>query len=158
MNIEGIEKLVYDLYHNPESNGMANTYLTLAQVSPEAWDFCWALLDKNKPFEVQYFGASTLHSKLSKFWNELDTQEKKTLIRSRILEALCSFMNDGRPREVQRRLCVCLAAYVVRTSKDLWPTSIPDLIKNFNPTNLSNIPPNKILQVLAEILKVIPGL
>ena len=40
-------------------------WLTLAQLSPQAWSFCWQLIAADKPHEVQFFGASCLAVKVS---------------------------------------------------------------------------------------------
>ena len=40
-------------------------WLTLAQLSPQAWSFCWQLIASDKPHEVQFFGASCLAVKVS---------------------------------------------------------------------------------------------
>ena len=40
-------------------------WLTLAQLSPQAWNFCWDLIHQDKKHEVQFFGASCLAVKVT---------------------------------------------------------------------------------------------
>ena len=90
-----------------------NRFLTLAQVSPEAWTFSWSFLAPEKPIEVQYFGASSLHLKISKCWFELaDNEAVKLDLRNRLMEQLLSLMSSG-ARVVQTRVTVALAALAV---------------------------------------------
>lgn len=154
-----IEKLIYDLYHNPSSQTTANQSLTKAQASREAWTFSWSFLSPSKPIEVQYFGASSLHLKISKYWSELnDNEEDKISLRNRLLEALVmSLTNQTGSRIVQTRLSVALASYVVHTVSNIWPTAIPDLITNISVDKLgANIPTNRIIHTLLEVLTMIP--
>ncbi|RWS31852.1 importin-13-like protein [Leptotrombidium deliense] len=156
LSIESIEKLIFDLYYQPESQSNANKQLTLFQVSIEAWDFCWLLLSANKPLEVQYFGANSLHLKIHKFWHELDCDEKKIALRSKLMETICSYLMEGSLRIVETKLCLSLASYVIKTLSNIWPTAISDLIDNFRPQNLQCISPHKVVHTLVEILTVIP--
>jgi hypothetical protein len=155
-NLSCIEKLIYDLYYSSDGQQTANKQLTAYQTSPESWDFCWLLLQPNKPLEVQYFGASCVHLKVSKHWAELDSDEKKVQIRACLLETLCRYVDDGKMRIVQTKLCVALASFVVHSITNHWPTAIADLIENFRSVRLPNVAPNKIAQTLIEILAVIP--
>lgn len=130
----------------------------MAQVSKEAWVFSWSLLAYEKPIEVQYFGASSLHLKISKCWDELgDNESDKLGLRTKLLETFVTFISEGRSRVVQTRIGVALASYVVHTIPDLWKTAIADLISNFNPDSLgSTVPPLKIYLNLIELLMMIP--
>lgn len=111
-----------------------------------------------KPIEVQYFGASSLHLKISKCWEELeDNESDKIGLRSRLLETFVTFMSEGRSRIVQTRIGVALASYVVHTIPDVWKTAIADLISNFSPESLGpSIPSQKIYLNLIELLMMIP--
>lgn len=123
--------------------------------------------------EVQYFGASSLHLKISKCWHELDqieiennhdasdshsgSENLKIDLRNRLMETLVNLMSDGDSRVVQTRLCVALASYVCHTISGLWETAISDLISNFNPEKLSpRIPGPKVILTLIELLMMIP--
>lgn len=132
-------------------------FLTLAQVSPEAWSFSWTLLSPEKPVEVQYFGASSLHLKISKCWNELgDNDAAKNDLRNRLIDHLVRSMTSG-TRVVQTRLTVALSAFVVNTVTSTWPTAIDDLIQNISIEKLgTQISSPKIILTLLELLATIP--
>ena len=40
-------------------------WLTLAQLLPQAWNFCWDLIQQDKKHEVQFLGASCLAVKVT---------------------------------------------------------------------------------------------
>lgn len=155
-SLEYIEKLIYDFYNSSDGHSNANKQLTFYQVSKESWDFSWLLLQPEKAIEVQYFGASCLHMKISKYWSELDDEEKILKLRSKLMETMCKYMVDSKLKIVQTKLCVALASYIVHSITKHWPTAISDLIDNFKPPNLPNIPANKIVNTLISILNVIP--
>lgn len=156
-SLEYIERLIYDFYHSSDGHSAAHKQLTFYQVSKESWDFSWMLLQTEKPIEVQYFGASCLHMKISKYWSELGEEEEKILnLRSKLLDTMCKYMCDSKLKIVQTKLCVALASYIVHSITKHWPTAINDLIENFQPQNLPNIPTNKIVNTLIGILNVIP--
>lgn len=46
-------------------------WLKQAQNSPEAWTFSWDLIDMSKSAETQFYGATSLYNKVSKFFNEV---------------------------------------------------------------------------------------
>jgi len=156
-SIENIEMLIYDLYYNRERNVFANKQLTAFQTSKESWDFCWLLLLPSKPVEVQHFGASCIHNKISKYWNELDSNEEaKIALRGKLIDTLCKYMMEDNLRIVHTKLCVALASHIVKTIKNSWPTAINDLIENLQPIKLSHIAAPKVISTLLEILIVIP--
>lgn len=113
---------------------------------------------QEKPIEVQYYGASSLHLKISKHWDELgDNEADKLGLRNKLLETFVTFMSEGRSRVVQTRVGVALASYVVHTVPDLWKTAIADLISNFSLETLgASVPSHKIYLNLIELLMMIP--
>ncbi|XP_074604258.1 importin-13-like protein cdm [Brevipalpus obovatus] len=155
--VDDIEALIYELYYCGERNVYANKQLTLLQTSRESWDFCWLLLVPSKPVEVQHFGASCIHHKITKCWSEVESNEDvKMALRAKLLDTLCKYMIDGQLRIVHTKLCVALASYIIQTIKNTWPTAVNDLIDNLQPVNLPNIPGQKVVNTLMEILTVIP--
>ena len=44
-------------------------------MSPAAWNWAWDLVSPEKKPEVQFFGASTLSIKLSKFYHEVPAEQ-----------------------------------------------------------------------------------
>ena len=76
MSSDLVEQALATFYHGPpEQHQAANSWLTSVQISPSAWTFCWDLLRRDGQTEMQFFGACTLHVKLSRFWKELPPEK-----------------------------------------------------------------------------------
>ncbi|CAG2173461.1 unnamed protein product [Oppiella nova] len=157
VSIETIERLVHELYHNSNqlSQSSANQYLTCLQVSTQAWDVVSALLNPNKPLEVQYFGASTLYTKVTKCYHELDPQKQLDL-KNELIQLLVSYLSLDGMRIVETRIVVSLAAYVIHSVANNWENAITDLVNVLQPNKLSHIPVNRVLQTLMDLLSAIP--
>lgn len=155
--VEEIERLIGELYQNNNqlSQSEANQYLTCIQVSSEAWALSAALLNPSKPVEVQYFGASTLYTKIVKFYHELDPQKQNDL-KNQLIQLLVTYLSLDGLRIVETRIVVCLAAYVVRSVTNSWENAITDLVQTLQPNKLLHIPVNRVLQALMDLLSTIP--
>ena len=70
LNSQNVERAVLQFYQSGASQE-THKWLTLAQLSPLAWTFCWDLIQPDKKFEVQFFGASCLAVKVSRCWSKL---------------------------------------------------------------------------------------
>lgn len=79
--VENVEKALHQLYYDPniENKNLAQKWLMQAQVSPQAWHFSWQLLQPDKVPEIQYFGASALHIKISRYWSDIPTDQYESL-------------------------------------------------------------------------------
>uniref|UniRef100_A0A672M2S7 Importin-13 n=1 Tax=Sinocyclocheilus grahami TaxID=75366 RepID=A0A672M2S7_SINGR len=118
------------LYYDPDMDkkNVAQKWLTQAQASPQAWHFCWALLQPDKVPEIQFFGASTLHAKISRHWSDLPSGQLDSL-RSQLIAQVGQFASG--PKMVLTRLCVALASLVLHVLPETWPTAVPDLLCAF---------------------------
>lgn len=56
-----------------------------------------------KPSEIQFFGATTLHSKLMKYWHEVPKENHEEL-KQKLLESIIAFGSG--PKIVLNRLCI----------------------------------------------------
>ena len=65
-----VEMAVQQFYYQGASQE-THQWLTNAQMSQAAWNFAWELLSSEKKPEVQFFGASTIAIKVSKFLKEV---------------------------------------------------------------------------------------
>lgn len=128
--VEAVERALHQLYYDPDmtQKNVAQKWLTQAQMSPQAWLFCWTLLDPDKVPEVQFFGASTLHAKISRNWNDLPTEQHVSL-RTQLIAQVGRFA--GGPKMVLTRLCVALASLILHTISDTWPAAVVDLLQTF---------------------------
>lgn len=150
---EQVEAALHELYRSTQSYAAANRYLTLFQASPEAWGIAWQLLDVNKTQEVQYFGANTLHSKISRHWREVP-EEQYGPLRTKLLETIVQYSRG--PKFILTRIIVAMASYVIRVLPNFWPSAVSDLIVTFQPSVMTDILPHQLDDILLELLTVIP--
>lgn len=102
--------------------------------------------------EVQFFGASTLHLKISSHWRDLGSELRETL-RSQLVSHVCHFALG--PKMVLTRLCVALASLILRTLLDSWPSAVPDLLQAFQSGEGAAEADGRRLALL-EVLTVLP--
>ncbi|KAF7705936.1 importin-13 [Silurus meridionalis] len=152
--VEAVERALQQLYYDPDmvQKNVAQKWLAQAQASPQAWQFCWALLSPDKVPEIQFFGASTLHSKISSHWLDL-TSELCESLRSQLVTHVCHFALG--PKVVLTRLCVALASLILRTLLDSWPSAVPDLLQAFQSGEGMGEVDGRCLALL-EVLAVLP--
>ncbi|XP_073348043.1 importin-13-like [Pagrus major] len=132
LTVENVESALYQLYFDPdmEHKNVAQKWLTQAQGSAQAWQFCWALLDPDKLPEVQFFGASTLHTKISRHWSDLPADQHDGL-RMQLLSHILHFSQG--PKMVLTRLCVALAAMALNLIPQAWSQPVADMVRAFQP-------------------------
>ncbi|KAL1494258.1 hypothetical protein ABEB36_009882 [Hypothenemus hampei] len=152
--VENLEQAVAVFYRTEaQQQAEAHQWLTKAQNSPQAWSFVWELLDPQKSFQVQFFAATTLHTKLMKYWHEVPENHYEFL-KKKILDAIISYAMG--PKIVLNRLCIALSAYIIHTIPTHWPNPFEELVASFQPHNLPNIESERVIWILLEILTVIP--
>ncbi|CAG9560300.1 unnamed protein product [Danaus chrysippus] len=126
---------------NDEDRSKAHTWLSAAQRVPEAWNFVWELLQSNKGTEVQFYAATTLHTKILRCWNEVP-EESYTELKEKLLQAMMAYSNG--PKIVTNRLCISLAAFILQQGS----TDIADILRPLSTTATTSL--------LLEVLTVIP--
>lgn len=109
-NLENLENAV-NLFYKSQSNDQAqlNEFLTSQQRDPAAWSWLWSFLDFSKSVEVQFFGAVTLHQKLSKNWQEVP-QSMHNELKEKLLQKIIEFGGDG-TKLVLNRLCMSVSTF-----------------------------------------------
>uniref|UniRef100_A0A4W6D1U2 Importin-13 n=1 Tax=Lates calcarifer TaxID=8187 RepID=A0A4W6D1U2_LATCA len=103
-------------------------WLMQAQVSPQAWQFCWALLSPDKVPEIQYFGASALHTKISRYWSDIPTDQYESL-KTQLFSQIACFSSGS--KMVLTRLCVALASLALNTMPEAWPGAVAEMVRVF---------------------------
>ncbi|KAM6989732.1 importin-13-like [Tautogolabrus adspersus] len=159
--MENVESALYQLYFDPdmERKNVAQKWLTQAQASAQAWQFCWALLGPEKLPEVQFFGASTLHNKISRHWTDLPTDQHESL-RMQLLSHVLHFSSG--PKMVLTRLCVALAAMALNLIPQAWSQPVADMVRAFQPQTPDSEgaepvqEPHAHCLALLELLTVLP--
>ncbi|XP_049454557.1 importin-13-like [Epinephelus fuscoguttatus] len=132
LTVENVESALYQLYFDPDmaNKNVAQKWLTQAQASAQAWQFCWALLSPDKLPEVQFYGASTLHTKISRHWSDLPTDQHESL-RMQLLSHILHFSSG--PKMVLTRLCVALASMALNLIPQAWSQPVADMVRAFQP-------------------------
>ncbi|XP_041359281.1 importin-13-like [Gigantopelta aegis] len=148
-----VEQAVLQFYCNGNLHPEVHQWLTRAQISPQAWTFCWDLVQPDKGTEIQFFGASTLHVKISRFWHEVPPDQYESL-KSRLMEKILQFVNG--PKLVLTRLFVSLGSFINQTAPEVWPDPIENLITTFQRQEFHNVTNIQRCKMLLEILTVIP--
>ncbi|XP_050436446.1 importin-13 [Adelges cooleyi] len=151
MSLETVEHALAEFYCN--QNVEVHKMLLEFQNSADAWNLVWDMLHTSKPHEVQFFGATTLHIKITKQWLQLKRTDY-ILLRDKIMDTLIKYYNCTGPSNVTNKLCYCLCAYVVRTVPSHWPDAIPQLMDTFR-NSLSQSSINVSVMIL-EILMALP--
>ncbi|TSS97560.1 Importin-13 [Bagarius yarrelli] len=151
---EAVEQALQQLYYDPDmvKKNVAQKWLAQAQASPQAWHFCWALLSLDKVPEIQFFGASTLHSKISSHCHDLGSDLLESL-RSQLVSHVCHFALG--PKMVLTRLCVALASLILHTLLESWPNAVQDLLQAFQNTDGTSEAAARRLALL-NVLIVLP--
>ncbi|KAL7386326.1 hypothetical protein ABVT39_006759 [Epinephelus coioides] len=164
LTVENVESALYQLYFDPDmaNKNVAQKWLTQAQASAQAWQFCWALLGPDKLPEVQFYGASTLHTKISRHWSDLPTDQHESL-RMQLLSHILHFSSG--PKMVLTRLCVALASMALNLIPQAWSQPVADMVRAFQPQKPdsegstgaeSSQDPHAHCLALLELLTVLP--
>ncbi|XP_041133806.1 importin-13-like isoform X4 [Polyodon spathula] len=152
--VENVEKALHQLYYDPniENKNLAQKWLMQAQVSPQAWQFSWVLLCPDKVPEIQYFGASALHTKISRYWNDIPAEQYESL-KSQLFSQIARFASGS--KIVLTRLCVALASLALNMMPEAWPVAVSDMVKMFQ-TESSDVDGRVRCLALLELLTVLP--
>lgn len=145
-----IEQAVNQFYSGGQQQQIEQ-WLTLTQISPQAWGFCWDLLSPQKTVEVRFYGANTLYAKISRYWSEVPHDQYDNL-RTRLLQKIMELCSGD--KIITTRLCVSLAALILHMTPEDWPDPVPQLISTFQ--SLQTVTEEQRCQVLLEILRVLP--
>lgn len=119
MDVRTIEEAVLAFYRSgTRQQEDTHQWLQQIQESPQAWSFCWELMQLNKPSEIQFFGAITLHSKLTKHWAEVP-KEAHNEFKQKLLESIVLFGNG--PKIVLSQLCISVSNLRGQLGDVGWP-------------------------------------
>uniref|UniRef100_A0A6I8S4L0 Importin-13 n=1 Tax=Xenopus tropicalis TaxID=8364 RepID=A0A6I8S4L0_XENTR len=152
--MDNVEKALHQLYYDPniENKNMAQKWLMQAQISPQAWQFSWQLLNGGKVPEIQYFGASALHIKISRYWGDIPAEQYESL-KSQLFAQISVFASGS--KIVLTRLCVALASLALNMMPDTWPHAVSDMVRVFQKEDGQTDGGSRCLALL-ELLTVLP--
>ncbi len=149
-------------------------WLKQAQNSTEAWQFSWLLIDMSKSINCQFYGASCLYNKVSKYLNDVPS-EQYDVLKNKLLEKLLlyasSLVDTSRNPElrlIQRKLNSTLAKLALYLVIDQWPNCMQDIIQTI-PNCLNNSPAsqtrtqqelaeqqNQLILIVLDIISLLP--
>ncbi|XP_025942489.1 importin-13 isoform X2 [Apteryx rowi] len=154
VSAQGGGEALHQLYYDPniENKNLAQKWLMQAQVSPQAWHFSWLLLNMDKVPEIQYFGASALHIKISRYWNDIPADQYESL-KSQLFTQITRFASGS--KIVLTRLCVALASLALSMMPEAWPCAVADMVRMFQAED-SNVDGRARCLALLELLTVLP--
>uniref|UniRef100_H3CZV4 Importin-13 n=1 Tax=Tetraodon nigroviridis TaxID=99883 RepID=H3CZV4_TETNG len=152
--VENVEKALHQLYYDPdiENKNLAQKWLMQAQVSPQAWQFCWALLSPEKVPEIQYFGANALHTKISRYWSDIPSDQYESL-KTQLFSQIACFSSGS--KMVLTRLCVALASLALNTMPEAWPGAVAEMVRVFQEEG-GGVDGRARCLALLELLTVLP--
>ncbi|KAJ8277862.1 hypothetical protein GJAV_G00080980 [Gymnothorax javanicus] len=152
--VENVEKALHQLYYDPniDNKNLAQKWLMQAQVSPQAWQFCWALLSPDKVPEIQYFGASALHTKISRYWGDIPAEQYDSL-KTQLFSQIAHFASGS--KMVLTRLCVALASLALNMMPEAWPGAVTEMVRMFQEEG-SLVDGRARCLALLELLTVLP--
>ncbi len=131
-------------------------WLKNAQNSKEAWSFSWQLIDMTKSVNCQFYGASCLYNKVSKYLNEVP-YEDLDLLKNKLLEKLLlyavnladvnnTYNKHQQVNLIERKLNATLAKLALYLIEDQWTNCIYDIIQTI-PNCINNDEANKIVPI-----------
>lgn len=95
------------------------------QRQPEAWQFALDMLTSNN-LNCRFFGAHTLHVKISKDWSTLD-EDRQDVLRSEILRLVVE--NCDGPTNILNKINQALISYALNVIPDRWPKFLPSAME-----------------------------
>ena len=155
---KNIEIVLQQFYGDP-TNAALNNFLTRAQGSRDAWNFSFQLLE-NRNFEAQFFGASTLHFKISKHWHEVPGDQFSNIQHS-LLKLLSTHGNIE--RAVVSKICICLSCFVLQTMPKCWHSAIDELAAmaishEDNDLEIQSLKQRNVLEILTALPEEYPNI
>lgn len=119
IDVKTLEDAVTVFYRSgAQQQSAAHDWLTKAQLSPQAWSFVWDLMQLGKSSEIQFFGATTLHTKLLKHWHEVP-KENRDELRQKLFQSIIVYANG--PKIVLNRLCISVNIPSEKDSAAFYP-------------------------------------
>lgn len=167
---ENVEKIVSEFYTTSQVSNefkpQLDQWLKQAQNSPEAWTFSWELINMNKSAETQFYGATSLYNKVSKYFNEVPSDQYDTL-KNKLLEKLLLYATKNAQQQVrliQRKLNATLAKLALYLIESQWENCITEIIQTI-PNCINNVTENQeqidetkmqLIAIVLDLLTLLP--
>jgi hypothetical protein len=136
-------------------------WLKMAQNSPQAWTFSWQLVEANKSAECQFYAASCLYTKVSKYIGDVPVDEYDTL-KNKLLEKLILYASmsvvQQQVRLVQRKLNSTLAKLALYLIEDQWQQCVIDIMQTIPNLNVdeSTMDKSQLVLIVIDLFTLLP--
>ncbi|XP_046387524.1 importin-13 isoform X2 [Ischnura elegans] len=149
-----LEQIILQFYCSDVVNQTpAHEWLTIAQQSPNAWCFVWDLLSPEKSPEVQFFAATTLHTKVAKHLREIPEEQYESF-KNKLIDTLKIYRNG--PKIIVNRLCIAMAAFILQISPEKWEHPLSTLMNTFCPSSSPSDCDESLRCLLLQLFMVLP--
>lgn len=102
--------------------------------------------------EIQYFGANALHTKISRYWSDIPTDQYESL-KTQLFSQIACFSSGS--KMVLTRLCVALASLALNTMPEAWPGAVAEMVRVFQEEG-GGVDGRARCLALLELLTVLP--
>uniref|UniRef100_A0A672RDP2 Importin-13 n=1 Tax=Sinocyclocheilus grahami TaxID=75366 RepID=A0A672RDP2_SINGR len=102
--------------------------------------------------EIQYFGASALHTKISRYWGDIPAEQYDTL-KKQLFSQIARFASGS--KIVLTRLCVALASLALNMMPEVWPGAVSEMVHMFQEEG-GEVDGRARCLALLELLTVLP--
>lgn len=102
--------------------------------------------------EIQYFGANALHTKISRYWSDIPTDQYESL-KTQLFSQIACFSSGS--KMVLTRLCVALASLALNTMPEAWPDAVAEMVRVFQEEG-GGVDGRARCLALLELLTVLP--
>lgn len=102
--------------------------------------------------EIQYFGASALHTKISRYWADIPAEQYDSL-KTQLFSQIARFASGS--KIVLTRLCVALASLALNMMPEAWPGAVSEMVRMFQEEG-GEVDGRARCLALLELLTVLP--
>lgn len=102
--------------------------------------------------EIQYFGANALHTKISRYWSDIPSDQYESL-KTQLFSQIACFSSGS--KMVLTRLCVALASLALNTMPEAWPGAVAEMVRVFQEEG-GGVDGRVRCLALLELLTVLP--
>lgn len=102
--------------------------------------------------EIQYFGANALHTKISRYWSDIPSDQYESL-KTQLFSQIACFSSGS--KMVLTRLCVALASLALNTMPEAWPGAVAEMVRVFQEEG-GGVDGRARCLALLELLTVLP--
>lgn len=110
---ENVENAVIEFYRQQsELNINCHEWLKQCQVSLEAWQLVWPLLEPSKDVQIQFVAANMLYHKIAHCLQEVPETEFEVL-KDKVIATLIKYVANSGPHVIVTKLQLTVSLYII---------------------------------------------